>query len=149
MNARTSMRIMDLWLVLALAIFLAPRTDASALPSSPQLRIARTSNSLILSWPASATDWVLEHATALNSAGSWTVPPQADYETNSTEISLHIPQPGTNRFYRLQRLLPVTPSLTGHWRFEAGDENLTSHDTSPAPGREGATALAFGPNAYA
>ena len=69
-------------------------------PPAPQLNISKTGNSLTISWPATATGFILDTTTSLSSA-SWskagdpTV--QGDLNVFTTTTS------GTTRFYRLRQ----------------------------------------------
>lgn len=57
-------------------------------------------------WPRSAAGFVLDETMALASsppATAWTPVPVAAYQTNSTHISITVPMPSGNRFYRLRQ----------------------------------------------
>lgn len=65
------------------------------------LKISRTGQTVSLSWPASATDYILEATTSLPAA-TW------DSVTNnptvgSTERSVQLPLTGTAKFFRLRK----------------------------------------------
>src|SRR5262249_40544750 len=74
------------------------------LPTGPapstSLGISLSANSVIITWPADATGFVLENSAALGSAATWTAvstPPTVDSGKNKVTI----PITGTTQFYRL------------------------------------------------
>ena len=74
-------------------------------PGAPLLSIERTNGSVRVFWPLPATDFVLDQTTALVSppaTNSWTQVPFA-YQTNAADISVTVPAPTGNKFYRLRR----------------------------------------------
>lgn len=148
MKARTMRKIDWCLALLAVGLLAAGAQRVFSVDSGPQLRIGGTTNSLRLSWPASARDWMLEHAAELNNAASWTAL-SAVQQSNSTEIYVNLPRPAVNRFYRLRKLAPVVSSLTGHWQFDGADESVTLNNTVSGVGRVGTGALAFGNDSWA
>lgn len=72
-------------------------------PGAPWLRVMRTAtNTVVISWPASADNWRLQTTTDLHPGNSWTeIPPP--YQTVSTNLSFTETAPTGNRFYRLQK----------------------------------------------
>ncbi len=72
-------------------------------PAVPALAIARSNNAVIVSWPLTADDWVLEHTNALSgSSAPWPqIPPP--YQTNGGTLQFTEPAPTGTRFYRLQK----------------------------------------------
>lgn len=70
--------------------------------SRPQLAMALSqTNSVILSWPASAAGFVAQQSPTLNpSAWADIAPP---YQTNATQISVAVPRAGASCFYRLHQ----------------------------------------------
>jgi hypothetical protein len=71
-------------------------------PGSPLLTIRHTpTNTVVVSWPSTATGFVLQQTVNLN-PGLWAAPPEtvADDGTNRF-IVIH--PPGANRFYRLRK----------------------------------------------
>jgi len=74
-------------------------------PNAPYLSVDRnkTSGLVTLFWPLSATGFVLEETSNLNTVpGSWNMVP-FPYQTNATDIFIEIPIPAGNRYYRLSR----------------------------------------------
>jgi uncharacterized delta-60 repeat protein len=68
---------------------------------SPSLTIARSDGAVTVFWPLSASGFVLDQG--LSATGTWsqvTFP----YETNAAGISISLPTPAGNRFYRLRKL---------------------------------------------
>lgn len=78
-------------------LFLARITD----PAPVELKIATTASGLTLSWPAEATDYVLEITTSLP-AVSWT-PVTNTPTVAGTNRSVQLPVTGTARFFRLRK----------------------------------------------
>jgi hypothetical protein len=77
--------------------FASPLTPAgSSVPANVTLTVARTSSGAVLSWPASATGYVLESTPSLGT-GTWT--PVANVTGNSATVNLD----GTARFFRLRQ----------------------------------------------
>jgi hypothetical protein len=81
--------------------------EAIQTPGAPLLAITRdrASGAVTVSWPKPADGWVLDQTSALAAtpgATSWSqvVFP---YQTNSTHISVIVPSPVGNRFYRLRQ----------------------------------------------
>jgi hypothetical protein len=76
---------------------------AGSLP--PQLSIERAGGGLRVFWPLPATGFVLDEVPALNASPvtGWSTVPVASYQTNATHVSLSIPQPSGQKFYRLRR----------------------------------------------
>jgi len=79
-------------------------TDA-ALPDPPQLTIARESNAVLLSWPSSSTNFILQATFSLAAPGVW------DAVTNAVQLSgnsftVETPIEGAQRFFRLQWSVP-------------------------------------------
>jgi hypothetical protein len=68
---------------------------------SEVLKISRTGQTLVLSWPASATNYLLEATTSL-SAVSWTTVTNTPTVT-ATERSVQLPITGNAKFFRLRQ----------------------------------------------
>ena len=68
---------------------------------APWLTVARSNNSVVISWPLPATGWRLHATTNLIAGGSlWTeIPPT--YQTNGPNLQFTEPLPAGNQFYRL------------------------------------------------
>lgn len=76
-------------------------TGAQA-PRPPLLSITPSNNTVVVSWPLSATGWLLRATTNLVASGSlWTeiAPP---YQTNGANLQFTEASPAGNKFYRLQ-----------------------------------------------
>lgn len=70
-------------------------------PGAPLLSIQRVGGGVRVFWPKPATDWLLDQGLTVTGAWSQVIFP---YTTNATDISVSIPAPMGNRFYRLRRL---------------------------------------------
>lgn len=68
---------------------------------APSLNIARANTLLTISWPLSATGFVLEHSLTTTDGWSQAASP---YTTNATVVSATVPAPTGNKFYRLRKL---------------------------------------------
>ncbi len=70
-------------------------------PPAPNLKAARSGNALILSWPLTAADFVLDQTATLGISNSWAQvsPP---YVTNPADVSLTVPATFSSHFYRLR-----------------------------------------------
>lgn len=74
-------------------------------PGAPLLSIERTNASVRVSWPLPAVGFVLDQTTNLANApltNAWTEVP-FPYQTNATDISITVPTPTENKFYRLRK----------------------------------------------
>jgi hypothetical protein len=69
---------------------------------SPALTVARAAGQLTLSWPAKATNYVLESASALPS-GPWEAVPGAEITTEGARLNYSARGNGKARFFRLTR----------------------------------------------
>ena len=69
-------------------------------PGAPLLSIEKTSGSVRVFWPKSATGWLLDQSLTVN--GGWSQV-SLPYATNAADISITVPAPTGNRFYRLRR----------------------------------------------
>lgn len=72
------------------------------LPIIPALAITRSSGQLVLSWPAAASDFVLESATNLSAATIWT-PFPAGSNTLGTNRVLALTPSAPRQFFRLRK----------------------------------------------
>lgn len=71
----------------------------------PRLSIGQAGGAVTVSWSLPATGWVLEQTATLTGATiPWSPVPAAQYQTNATHISITVPAPVGNRFYRLRKL---------------------------------------------
>jgi len=76
-----------------------PGAPLLAISLNPQL------STIIVSWPLPATGFVLDQTLALSNAPPQTVWSQVamPYQTNATHISITVPMPAGNKFYRLRK----------------------------------------------
>lgn len=71
------------------------------IPPAPVLSAAMSAGNVILSWPSTAPEFLLDQTSSLNPSNSWTqVPGHAT--TNSTGFSLTLPLSASQTFYRLR-----------------------------------------------
>jgi hypothetical protein len=74
-------------------------------PGAPLLSVERLGGSVRVFWPRPATDFLLDQTTALAvppGASAWS-PVPFPYSTNATHISITVPAPTGNKFYRLRK----------------------------------------------
>jgi hypothetical protein len=74
-------------------------------PGAPLLSIERIGGAVRVFWPLPASGFVVEETTAIASppaAVSWSAM-AFPYQTNATHISITVPAPAGNKFYRLRR----------------------------------------------
>lgn len=69
-------------------------------PGAPLLSIQRADGGARVFWPKPATDWLLDQSLTVTGAWSQVTFP---YATNATDISVSLPSPTGNRFYRLRK----------------------------------------------
>lgn len=70
-------------------------------PPAPVLSATISGGKVIISWPLTAPEFVLDQSSTVNSSTSWTQVP-APYSTNYTGFSITIPMPASKSFYRLR-----------------------------------------------
>ena len=70
-------------------------------PDAPLLSIERQDANVRIFWPQPATGFVLEQSPTVTGAWSQVSVP---YTTNATGISISVPAPTGNKFYRLRKL---------------------------------------------
>ena len=70
----------------------------------PQLTIQSASGAVNIGWPSSYFEWVLAGNSALTGNAGWVPVPGSQYQTNGSTISVTVPAPSGNAFYRLQRM---------------------------------------------
>jgi hypothetical protein len=68
-------------------------------PGAPYLSVMKSGNQAVISWPATATGFILEYSPSLPSPG-WN-PASVTLTTNDGVISTTVPVGSGNRFYRL------------------------------------------------
>ena len=74
-------------------------------PDAPLLSVERLGGNVRVFWPLPATGFVLDQTAALASppaAIAWAQVP-FPYQTNATQISITVPAPTGNKFYRLRK----------------------------------------------
>ena len=71
-------------------------------PGAPLLSVTRSNTFVIVSWPETATGFELQNNTNLVVASGWTNVLQI-FSTNGGQISLTLPSPAGNNFYRLRK----------------------------------------------
>lgn len=79
-------------------------TPEPSLPS-PTINISAAGNQVIVEWPVSAGDYVLDETAALSATTIWT-PVSTPYVTNATHISVTLSAPVGIRFFRLSKPAP-------------------------------------------
>lgn len=89
--------------------------SSSLASEQPQLSITNANGDFILSWPEAGADWYLEESSQPQSLGSWRVLTPDLYQTDGMVRSICVPGGEDSRFYRLHRLGPVAPGLSGSW----------------------------------
>ena len=77
--------------------------DVLVIPDVPSLAITLDgeSNSVVLAWPASATDWGVETTPALLPVATWTEL-TTTRETNAISILVNLPKTNDAAFFRLK-----------------------------------------------
>src|SRR5436190_9339126 len=93
---------------------------------SPKLSITQTQNTLLLSWPDWATNWVLEQSAQLQPSIPWM---QVASGNNSLRVN---PSAVTNGFFRLRKLSQNVAGLSGHWQFDSGQASADDAPNGPA-----------------
>ena len=122
---------MKAWLLLAgclCSVF--PGTPAVAV-ERPQLSITNAEGDFTLSWPESGADWFLEESLQPQRFGSWRLLAPNLYQTNGTTRTVCLPGGEASRFYRLHRLGPSAPELSGAWRLDEGAGQISDETTRP------------------
>lgn len=72
---------------------------------SPTISIIAAGSQVIIEWPISAADYILDQSAALSATAIWT-PVSTPYVTNATHISVALSAPVGTRFYRLSKPAP-------------------------------------------
>jgi hypothetical protein len=72
--------------------------------SGPEIGVEQSAGSIRVFWPLTATGFVLDEANDLNASPiiGWTQVP-FPYQTNATHVSITLPLPAANKFYRLRK----------------------------------------------
>ncbi len=74
----------------------------SGAPPLPGLAVQLSGGNVLLSWPLTAPEFVLQQESALDGSTVWSEVPGA-YVNSPADFSLALPQPSAKRFYRLAR----------------------------------------------
>jgi hypothetical protein len=74
---------------------------SGAMAAGVELKISKVGTSVVVSWPASATNFVLESSSSL--ATGWTAVTNAP-ATNQQVVSVTLPMAGDQKFFRLKEL---------------------------------------------
>lgn len=78
-----------------------PGIDPYDTPPSPILSAAISGGNVVITWPLTAPEFVLDQSSTLSPSNSWTQVPEP-YATNNTGFSITIPMPASKNFYRLR-----------------------------------------------
>jgi hypothetical protein len=73
----------------------------------PRLSVMHSGGGVIVSWPKTANDFVLDETQAFvppPATTSWSQVSVVTYQTNATSIFISVPGPSDSRFYRLRKL---------------------------------------------
>jgi hypothetical protein len=71
-------------------------------PGAPLLSVARSNNSVVVSWSVTVDSFVLEEGASLNTPIFWSQTPLA-YVTNAASVSVIVRAPVATRIYRLKK----------------------------------------------
>jgi hypothetical protein len=99
-----------------------------------RLSITNDPSGLLLSWPAWASDAVLEQSPALEPAPSWSALSPALYQSDGVAFSHRLSALEGSRFFRVRRLGPPVPGLTGYWQLDEGTGAVASDLTGSGMG---------------
>jgi hypothetical protein len=76
-------------------------------PGAPRLTVTRnpSTGAVTISWPKPAEGWLLDQTSALASPATSTSWSQVSppYSTNATDVSITVPAPAGDRYYRLRK----------------------------------------------
>ena len=74
----------------------------------------------VVSWPVAQTDCVLEQAAHLAAFVPWSRVSPGLYQSDAASRFVRVSATNGNRFYRLRKLGPSAPGLTGMWPLDEG-----------------------------
>ena len=74
-------------------------------PGAPVLSIVRSNNAVVISWLDTASNFRLENNNSIGNTNGWVTVGQT-LSTNAGKISLTVPAPAGNNFYRLKLNVP-------------------------------------------
>lgn len=143
----------DRWFFLAW-MYCVLSVSAGVAFDAPQLSISNAAPEYIVTWPGGVASWVLEDSSNPTAASGWTVVPAERYESDNAGTRVRFQTGEAARFYRLRKVLPPIPDLTGFWTFDgttagvpsalgATSQLLQSSNTTTAAGRMGPHSLQF------
>jgi hypothetical protein len=73
-------------------------------PTAPELVVTLVQNTVVLSWPRTATGFILEQASALPcAANSWSPVPANSYQTKDANLQVVLPVTPGSKYYRLHQ----------------------------------------------
>ncbi|HWF18010.1 MAG TPA: alpha-amylase family glycosyl hydrolase [Verrucomicrobiae bacterium] len=72
--------------------------------SPPQLSVAASNGVVSVSWPSSYFEWILYSRASLTTNSAWAQVSPAQYQTNSSTVSVSITPSSGYSFYRLQKM---------------------------------------------
>lgn len=84
----------------------------------PQVWITNTASEGVVTWPAGLSSWVLEESTNDPTARAWSIVPADRYEMETGVARTRFPLENETHFFRLRKILPPIPNLTGLWTFD-------------------------------
>ena len=87
--------------------------------SDPKLTVSSVADQVQVSWPLTATNWVLEQSSLLP-AFSWSRVPTAAIQAEPSSRTALLAPVTTQRFYRLRNAGPPVPDQTGYWPLDEG-----------------------------
>jgi len=119
--------------LLVLAIAAACLYGGSTVAQDPKLTIRSVQGEFDLSWPATATNWVLEHAKHLQPPIPWIRVTPESYVNNGGTRSARVAALESRRFYRLRNAGPPVPGLAGLWELDEGAGSLANEGSGGAP----------------
>ena len=108
------------------SVFLAGPAEAF---EYPQLSITNSHGDFTLSWAESGADWFLEESQQPQSATSWEILSPELYESSGSSRFVCVSGGERTRFYRLHRLGPSAPELTGFWRLDERTGQVSQETT--------------------
>lgn len=116
------------------------------------LSLTNDNGLLSLSWPAWATDAVVERSTNADPFSSWAPVPANLYQSDSAGLHYSFSAEEGSWFYRARRVGPVVPGLVGYWSLDEGSGSVAVDQAGSggplymtnmawAPGRFGAGSI--------
>lgn len=87
---------------------------------SVALSISNGQGEFFLTWPLSATNWVLEQAADVQPSTRWQRISSTMYESNAISRYVRVSGGEGRGFYRLRQVGPPVPGLRGYWAVDEG-----------------------------